>query len=236
LLNEALKLALAGLAVAEPLEPSCWIKVCKEEAKLPSYCPAVPEPPAAALDATPGVAGAPVALDAVLLPSPSDFRAANKECRKLCAACAGLSGVLAATVAAGAVAAVPAAVAALGLAALGLAAVVVAAGVMAATVAGAAVVPVPAVAAAGVRNETAVEAIGLVATTTCSSVDSRLLNNPWFVDDVWPDVPEVDSVPESVVASFSTDFLCPWRWKLTMGAVDAAGVLAVALNDMMAPR
>jgi hypothetical protein len=202
LLNEALKLAVVGLAVAEPLEPSCWINVCKEEAKLPSYCWAVPEPPAAAPDATPGVVEVPVALDAVLPPSPSDFRAANRECRKLCAACAGLSGVLAPAVAVGAVAAVPAPVAA-----LGLAAVVVAAAVVAAAVVDATVVPVPAVAAAGVKNETAVEAIGLVATTTCSRVDSRLLNNPWFVDDVWPDVLEVDSVPESVVASFSTAFL-----------------------------
>jgi hypothetical protein len=73
------------------------------------------------------------------------------------------------------------------------------------------VAPVAAVGvvAAEVSAEAASEAIGLLLTTTCSSVESKLLNNPCVEDEVELEVPDVDSVLESVVASFCTLFLWP---------------------------
>lgn len=65
--------------------------------------------------------------------------------------------------------------------------------------------------AEGVSNDTAVAATGLVATTTCSSVDNRLPNRPCVVDVPVPDVVELDAVDDSVAASFCTPLWWPWR-------------------------
>jgi hypothetical protein len=115
----------------------------------------------------------------------------------------------------------PAAVAALLVVGVAVAAVVAAAEVVG-------VVP------AEVSAEAATEAIGLLPTTTCSRVDSRLLNNPCVDDELELDVPDVESVLDSVLASFCTDLLWPWCRKPTVGVVDVV-VVVVALNDMMAP-
>jgi dihydrodipicolinate synthase/N-acetylneuraminate lyase len=66
-----------------------------------------------------------------------------------------------------------------------------------------------AVVVAGVSNETAAEATGLAATTTCSRVDNRLLNRPCVVDLPVPDVVELEVLFVSVSASLCTPFLWP---------------------------
>jgi hypothetical protein len=115
-----------------------------------------------------------------LLPKPSAFSAANSECTKPCSACCGLL----------------AAVAALPVAAVALVAVVALDAVVWLT-AGVVVV-------AGVSAEAATDAIGLLPITTCSIVDSRLLNNPCVDEELELDVADVESVPDSVLASGCT--------------------------------
>jgi Ni/Fe-hydrogenase subunit HybB-like protein len=84
-----------------------------------------------------------------------------------------------------------------------VAVVAVAGAVVAAAAVGAAAEAVGVVAPV-VSAEAATEAIGLLLTTTCSSVDSRLLNNPCVDEEVELDLPDVDSALDCVLASFCT--------------------------------
>jgi len=143
----------------------------------------VPDPAEGVLEPTVVLAALDALDELALLPKPSAFSAVNSDCKKLCTACCGL---LVAVVAGVVVAAVLAAVTLDPVVAL----------VAAAEVVGELVGEVSA--------EAATEAIGLLPTTTCSSVDSRLLNNPCVDDEVELDVPDVDSVLDSVLESFCT--------------------------------
>ena len=99
-LNEALRLAVAGLAVVPEL--NCWMSVCKEEDKLPEYCPALLAAPTVpvvaavdavdavdaveavdAVDAVVAVPPAAAALVPAVPPNPSALSAWKSECRKL---------------------------------------------------------------------------------------------------------------------------------------------------------
>ena len=81
---------MAVVAFVAPLDPTCWIKVCSEETKLPSYWLADPvgvvalEPLAAVVAPAAAVDCAPVAAVALVpLPKPSAFSACMSECRKV---------------------------------------------------------------------------------------------------------------------------------------------------------
>jgi hypothetical protein len=181
-LKEALTLAAAELVVLP--DPNCWIRVCREEARLPSYWPALAalvEPAAAAAPVVELVA---VELAAPVLPRPSDFNAANSECKKLCTFCDVV------------------------VAALPTAAVVVPAAVEAVV---AAVVPAAAVPVRAVVAAAAADVIPGIP-VTCCSVCSRLLNSPCVVAGVELEVLEVELLElevESVLDAAWAPFLWP---------------------------
>jgi len=85
LLNEDVKPAVVGLLLAL-LEPSCWIRVCNDAARLPYPAPLVLLPE---VDVPAACVPVAEAVELPLLPSPSALSAATSVCRKLCTDCEG---------------------------------------------------------------------------------------------------------------------------------------------------